>query len=107
MTHELRICLVASSRFPVREPFMGGLEAHTHALAGELVRRGHQVSLFAAPATLDDDYDIGAEAYEEVAGKIRSTAPLVVLDLPHLWSNWMRRVLLASDEVVIVATPDR
>jgi pilus assembly protein CpaE len=65
-----------------------------------------KLSLFAAPATLDDDYDIGADAYEEVVGKIRSTAPLVVLDLPHLWSNWMRRVLLASDEVVIVCTPD-
>jgi pilus assembly protein CpaE len=65
-----------------------------------------KLSLFAAPATLDDDYDIGPDAYEEVVGKIRSTAPLVVLDLPHLWSNWMRRVLLASDEVIIVATPD-
>ena len=43
----LRICLIASSRFPVREPFAGGLEAHTHVLASELVRRGHEVSLFA------------------------------------------------------------
>jgi glycosyltransferase involved in cell wall biosynthesis len=47
----LRICLVASSRFPVREPFAGGLEAITHALAQELVRRGHEVSLFAAPGS--------------------------------------------------------
>jgi glycosyltransferase involved in cell wall biosynthesis len=44
----LRICLVASSRFPVGEPFMGGLEAHTHALASALVARGHEVCLFAA-----------------------------------------------------------
>ena len=34
MNRPLRICLIASSRFPVQEPFMGGLEAHTHALAG-------------------------------------------------------------------------
>lgn len=51
MSRRLRICLIASSRFPVREPFMGGLEAHTHALAGELSRRGHQVSLLAAPGS--------------------------------------------------------
>lgn len=51
MTRPLSICLVASSRFPVREPFMGGLEAHTHALAAALVRRGHEVSLFAAPGS--------------------------------------------------------
>lgn len=44
----LRICLIGSSRFPIREPFAGGLESHTHALARELLRRGHAVSLFAA-----------------------------------------------------------
>ena len=65
-----------------------------------------RLSLFAAPATLDDDYDIGADAYEEVGGKIRSAAPYVVLDLPHVWSAWMRRTLISADDVVLVAQPD-
>ncbi|WP_347565741.1 glycosyltransferase family 4 protein [Nocardioides sp. IC4_145] len=47
----MRICLIASSRFPVAEPFAGGLEAMTHALARELVDRGHDVSLFAGPGS--------------------------------------------------------
>ena len=38
--------------------------------------------------------------------KIRSTAPYVVMDLPHVWSAWMRATLLAADDVVIVAAPD-
>ena len=71
-----------------------------------MVRCSERLSLFAAPATLDDDYDISADAFEEVVGKIRSTAPFVVFDLPHLWSNWMRRTLLAADDVVLVATPE-
>jgi pilus assembly protein CpaE len=71
-----------------------------------MVRCTDRLSLFAAPATLDDDYDISAEAFEEVASKIRTTAPYVVLDLPHLWSGWMRRVLLGADDVVITAAPD-
>lgn len=47
----MRICLIASSRHPVREPFAGGLEALTHQLARQLVRRGHDVALFAAPGS--------------------------------------------------------
>lgn len=45
----LRICLIASNRFPIREPFAGGLEAQTHALASALTNRGHRVALFAGP----------------------------------------------------------
>jgi pilus assembly protein CpaE len=71
-----------------------------------MARCTDRLSLFAAPATLDDDYEISPEAFEEVASKIRTTAPYVVLDLPHLWSNWMRKVLLTADDVVITATPD-
>ena len=48
----LRICLIASSRFPVREPFAGGLEAHTHALAKELRSRGQRI-LFGHWAALE------------------------------------------------------
>jgi glycosyltransferase involved in cell wall biosynthesis len=43
----LRIALIASARFAIREPFAGGLEAHTWALARGLKRRGHEVTVFA------------------------------------------------------------
>jgi pilus assembly protein CpaE len=71
-----------------------------------IARCTDRLSLFAAPASLDDDYEFSAEAYEDVANKIRATAPFVVYDLPHTWSGWMRRTLMAADEVVIVAAPD-
>ncbi len=71
-----------------------------------MVRCTDKLSLFAAPATLDNDWDISTEAFEEVTTRIRSTAPFVVLDLPHLWSPWMRRTLISADEVVVVAAPD-
>jgi len=47
----VRICLVASSRFPIREPFAGGLEAMTHTMARGLAARGHDVTLFAGPGS--------------------------------------------------------
>ena len=71
-----------------------------------MVRCGDRLSLFAAPASLDDDYEINADAYEEVTQKIRGAAPFVVLDIPHVWGAWTRRVLVGSDELVVVATPD-
>ena len=71
-----------------------------------MARCTDRLSLFAAPATLDTDYDIAPEAYEEVASKIRGTAPFIILDLPHVWNGWIRKLLLGGDEVIIVATPD-
>jgi glycosyltransferase involved in cell wall biosynthesis len=50
----VRICVIASSRFPIAEPFAGGLEAWTHGLVTELDRRGHEVTLFAAPGSDPD-----------------------------------------------------
>ena len=47
MSAPLRVALIASNRFPVRQPFAGGLEAHVWHLARALTERGHEVSLFA------------------------------------------------------------
>ena len=45
-TAALRIALIASARYPIRQPFAGGLEAHTWQLARQLRRRGHHVCVF-------------------------------------------------------------
>lgn len=80
----LRICLIASSRFPIAEPFAGGLEAHTHALAGELIRRGHRVSLFAAPGS---DPDLGAEELDVATFVSSASARADVASLPESWTQ--------------------
>ncbi len=71
-----------------------------------LAKCGERLSLFSAPAALDQDYVTDAEAYEEVTRKIRSAAPFIVMDLPHVWTPWLKRNLITADDVVIVATPD-
>jgi glycosyltransferase involved in cell wall biosynthesis len=48
MSGRLRIALIASNRFPIRQPFAGGLEAHVWHLARALAHQGHEVALFAA-----------------------------------------------------------
>jgi glycosyltransferase involved in cell wall biosynthesis len=42
---KLRIGLIASSTQTVEQPFAGGMEAHTVALAGSLRERGHEVTI--------------------------------------------------------------
>jgi glycosyltransferase involved in cell wall biosynthesis len=44
----VHIALIAHSRHPIAEPFAGGLESMTWHLARALLRRGHEVTLFAA-----------------------------------------------------------
>ena len=39
MTTALRIALIAPNRFPIRQPFAGGLEAHVWHLARALGQR--------------------------------------------------------------------
>ncbi|MCX2713507.1 glycosyltransferase [Mycolicibacterium sp. J2] len=53
----LRIAVIAHNRFPIRQPFAGGLESHVWYLARALADRGHDVSLFASPGS---DLDIGS-----------------------------------------------
>lgn len=78
----LRICLVASSRFPVAEPFMGGLEAHTHSLAAALKRRGHDVLVFAGPGS---DPALGATTLDVAPFSSSEAARSDVGQRPEQW----------------------
>jgi len=64
------------------------------------------LSLLAAPATLDRVYDFTAEAFDPVFDALRASVPCVVLDVPHVWTAWTRRVLIGADDILIVAAPD-
>jgi pilus assembly protein CpaE len=54
------------------------------------------LSLLAAPATLDRVYDFGAEAFDSIFDTLRTTMPCIVLDVPHQWSGWTKRALIAK-----------
>lgn len=64
------------------------------------------LSILAAPATVDRLYDLPEQAFDATLDILRSTTPCTVLDVPYQWSAWTKRVLVAADEVVIVASPD-
>ncbi|HEY1452013.1 MAG TPA: AAA family ATPase [Roseiarcus sp.] len=64
------------------------------------------LSLLAAPATLDRVLDLAEASFDSLIDAMRASTPWVVVDVPHLWSGWARRILVSADEVVVIASPD-
>ncbi|MCB1519588.1 MAG: AAA family ATPase [Hyphomicrobiaceae bacterium] len=71
-----------------------------------LTKCSEHLSIFAAPVVLDRDYDLSADSCDMVLDIARQNVPYVVVDLPHTWTAWTKRILVQSDEVVITAAPD-
>jgi pilus assembly protein CpaE len=71
-----------------------------------LTRYDDHVSLLAAPARLERTYDVGVGALEALIDVARSSVPVLVLDVPHLWTPWVQQSLILADQVVITAVPD-
>lgn len=77
------------------------------ALVDRLLSRcSEKLNLLAAPAILDKAYDLPEDALDHILDILRSLAPNIVLDVPHQWTAWTRRVITTADDILLVATPD-
>lgn len=71
-----------------------------------LAQCAEHLSLLAAPSTLDRVYDFEPEAFSQIIDTAQRTAPVLVLDVPHIWSGWSKNTLIKADEIIITATPE-
>ena len=71
-----------------------------------LAQCAEHLSLLAAPSTLDRVYDFDPDAFTQIIDIAQRSAPVLVLDVPHVWSGWSKSILTQADEVVITATPE-
>jgi pilus assembly protein CpaE len=71
-----------------------------------LQKHTERLSLFTAPNLLDRDYDIDDQAFETVIDVVRGAAPTIIVDVPHVWTGWSKRLLQSADHIVITATAD-
>lgn len=69
-------------------------------------RCSDKLSLLAAPAMLDRLYDFSPEAFDAVMDILRQSIPMTVLDAPHQWNGWVKRLVAGAEDVLIVASPD-
>jgi len=69
-------------------------------------KAANHLNLLTAPARLDRTYDFGERDFEQIIELSQQTVPIVILDIPHIWTNWVKYTLGMVDEVIIVAEPD-
>nr|WP_244299284.1 CpaE family protein [Roseibium aquae] len=71
-----------------------------------LSKCSEHLNLLAAPASLERTYDYSENSFEQLIDTMRAGTPAVVLDVPHAWNAWIKKVLVSADEVIMVAEPD-
>jgi pilus assembly protein CpaE len=71
-----------------------------------LIKHSSRLNLFISPAALDRESPISAVAVETVIDAVRQVSPCVIVDVPHLWTPWVKQVLTTADEIIITATPE-
>lgn len=69
-------------------------------------RCSDNLTLLAAPATLERAFDLGPEAFDSLMDILKASTPSIVLDVPHGWTSWIKRTLTHADDILVVATPD-
>jgi pilus assembly protein CpaE len=69
-------------------------------------KAANHINLLTAPVTLDRTYDFAEREFERVVELSQKTTPIIILDIPHIWTSWVRHTLATIDEIVIVAEPD-
>ncbi|TIU23276.1 MAG: CtpF protein, partial [Mesorhizobium sp.] len=71
-----------------------------------LAQCAQHLSLLAAPSTLERVYDFDPDAFTQLIDTAQRSVPLLVLDVPHVWTGWTKNILVKADEIVITATPE-
>ncbi|ATD72345.1 MULTISPECIES: glycosyltransferase family 4 protein [Gordonia] len=106
MSESLRIAVVASSRYPIAQPFAGGLEAHVWHLTRALTLAGHEVTLFAgAGSDLPVESDrLRGELFEPSAAARSdvSMPPIEVLHDHHAYLSLMLSFTRNPDDFDVI-----
>lgn len=69
-------------------------------------KAANHVNLLTAPVVLDRTFDFEEREFEQIVELSQKSTPVVILDIPHMWSAWVRHTVATIDEIIIVAEPD-
>ncbi len=106
MDRPLRIAIIASGRFPIAQPFAGGLEAHVWHLTRALAAAGDHVTLFAgAGSDVGTDAEVFSTELFEPSAAARadgSMPPMNVLADHHAYLSLMLELARRPDRFDVI-----
>ena len=83
-----------------------GADVSEETLDAAMTRAYDRLLVAAAPGAPNLGVALESAAVEAMIARVRRTSAFVVLDVPHVWTAWVRDVLVSADEVLLVASPD-
>jgi pilus assembly protein CpaE len=97
--------IAPASNHSIAEAFAES-DAIDAALERSVVRTTPRLRLYPGPGTVAQLHEFDADALHAVIARVRRTSSFVVLDLPHVWNDWVKQTLLRADSVLVVTSPD-
>jgi pilus assembly protein CpaE len=64
------------------------------------------LQILSTPGMLRHYNDIDEESVEKAIDLCRQMAKLVIVDVPHVWTEWSEALLTSADETILVLAPD-
>jgi pilus assembly protein CpaE len=71
-----------------------------------LTKHDDHLQVLTAPSTLDQSHELAEDAFERLLDVAQSNASFVIVDVPRVWTPWVRKTLITADEVIITALPN-
>lgn len=93
-------------RQPFGETFADSDRLDITLLERYMTSDDENLQLLSTPGALRHYESIDEEAVDKVVDLCRQMAKLVIVDIPHVWTDWSEALLTSADETILVVAPD-
>ncbi len=71
-----------------------------------LLKHGGHLNLLANSGNMEKGNNISVDAITQLLSCMSQTVSNSIVDLPHVWNEWVKTCMVQADQIVITATPD-
>ncbi|NRA86290.1 MAG: AAA family ATPase [Rhizobiales bacterium] len=71
-----------------------------------LIKHSDNLNLLPNISSIEQDNSISSNSVSSLLGCMTQSVANSIIDLPHIWNDWVKSTLIQADQIVITATPD-